>query len=344
MYHPIPIVRILIWSCFFVATGDQVDAQKPDDTKTAGQWTEDSIKVGHLDRWFRIYRPATLRVNAPSVLLLHGGTQSMRKIFSPNTGGTQAWLKIADREGVLLIVPNGVNLKTGDTRGDDQNWNDLRPPSSNEEVRADDVQFITQLLDHTAGKYQTDTKRVYVTGASNGGMMTYRLLWEASERFAAAATFLAVLPATLPERKAPSMPVPLLIANGTQDPLVKWEGGRIRGRPTMMMSVLENRDWWVKRNGANPATVKEEILPNTDQSDGCQLVSSLFPAMAGGAPVLFLKIEGGGHALPSRDHALPQTMLVRRLIGPLCRDAEGAEIAWSFLAPFKRPETAPPRP
>ncbi len=323
-------------ACVPVHAFAQADNRDKSAAETFGEWVEGSIRVAALDRWFRIHQPKTFKANAPAVVLLHGGTQSMRKIFSPNAGGTRAWLDLADREGFLLIVPNGVNPKTGDMNGDNQNWNDLRPAGDDRQSEADDVDFIVQLLDKTAREYDTDSARVYVTGASNGGMMAYRLLIEAPERFAAAATFIAVLPDDLPHIKPPDKATPLLIANGTKDPLVKWEGGAIRGQRGRMMSVLESRDWWIQANRADVKNIEEESLPDTDVGDGCRLYSSLYPATPGGATVLFLKIDGGGHALPSRAHELPDTFLVRRLIGPLCRDAEGAELAWRFMAQFKR--------
>lgn len=52
-----------------------------------GAWTESSILIGGLRRWYRIYRPAHLPKGAATVVLLHGGTQSMRKIFNSRAGG-----------------------------------------------------------------------------------------------------------------------------------------------------------------------------------------------------------------------------------------------------------------
>jgi len=332
----ISALLLSLLACLPVPAFAQADNRSRGTVETLGEWVEGSIRIKALDRWFRIHQPRTIKAPAPAVVLLHGGTQSMRKIFGPKAGGARAWLDLADREGFVLIVPNGVNPKTGDTMGDNQNWNDLRPADDDRQQEADDVDFIVQLLDKTAREYGIDTKRVYVTGASNGGMMAYRLLIEAPERFAAAATFLAVLPDDLPDITLPGKATPLLIANGTKDPLVKWEGGAIRGQRGRMMSVLESRDWWIQANRADAKNVAEESLPDTDTGDGCRLYRSLYPATAGGAAVLFLKIDGGGHALPSRAHELPDTFLVRRLIGPLCRDAEGAEIAWRFMAQFKR--------
>jgi len=305
------------------------------DLPGKGSWTEGSLRIGNLDRWFLVYRPTGLKDGAPTVLLLHGGTQSMRKVFAEKAGGTRAWPALADREGFLLVVPNGTNTDNGDTRGDRQNWNDLRADGGAAPA-ADDRAFLLRLLDHTGASHRTDSRRTYVTGASNGGMMTYRLLIEAPERFAAGAAFIASLPAPPAKTAVPRLATPLLIANGTADPLVKWEGGQTRGKGERMMSAAEVRDWWVRANRAATAG-KEEVLPDTDADDGCRIFRTTFPAGGpGSAPVVFLRMEGAGHALPSRSHALPDGLLIRRLIGPLCRDAEGAELAWQFLSGFRR--------
>jgi len=301
----------------------------------AGDWTEASLRVGTLERWYRVYRPRDLPARSPVVVLLHGGTQSMRKLFTPRAGGTRAWPDLADREQFLLVVPNGVNRETGDTRGDQQNWNDLRPAGSDRESEADDVTFLLQLLDEVQRTAQTDPRRVYVTGASNGGMLTFRLLIEAPERFAAGAAFIAALPqgVSLP---TPAQPTPLLIANGTEDPLVAWAGGAMRGGRGKLLSVPDTLDWWIRANHAERTGAREERLPDHDRRDECRIVRIRYPANSAGAPVEFLKIIGGGHALPSRQHELPDSRLVRRMIGPLCRDAEGAELAWEFFKPFTR--------
>jgi polyhydroxybutyrate depolymerase len=323
-------------ACCRVVLGEPIQDQADRLVPETGKWTEDSLRVGSLDRWFRVYRPRSRPASAPAVVLLHGGTQSMRKVLGPRAGGTRAWISLCDREGVVLIVPNGVNPQTGDTRGDDQNWNDLRRSKSEHKSTADDVAFIRQLLGQLVRTHDLDADRIYVTGASNGGMLTYRLLIETPELFAAAATFIAVLPAELGGIEPPRRPTPLLILNGTKDPLVLWEGGVIRGQTDQLMSVSRNREWWVQANRAEPRGEPEQALPDFAGDDGCRIITSLHPAQEGGAPVLFVRVEGGGHALPSRAHPLPDSGLIRRLIGPQCRDAEGVELAWEFMSRFRR--------
>jgi polyhydroxybutyrate depolymerase len=155
-----------------------------------------------------------------------------------------------------------VNPQTGDTRGDNQNWNDLRSSKSDRNSTADDVSFILQLLDEMVRTHGLDKGRIYVTGASNGGMLTYRLLIEAPERFAAGAAFIALLPADLRGLEPPPKPTPLLILNGTEDPLVRWEGGPIRGQTEKLMSAESHRDWWIRANRAQGNGVREEALPD----------------------------------------------------------------------------------
>ena len=55
------------------------------------------------------------------------------------------------------------------------------------EGSADDVKYVGALLDDLATVINVDTKRVFATGISNGGMMCYRLAAEMSDRIAAIA-------------------------------------------------------------------------------------------------------------------------------------------------------------
>lgn len=126
--------------------------------------SEQSIVVEGVTRWFLVQPPPDVTRPAPVLIVLHGGTQSMRRIFADTAGATRGWLALARRENVLLLVPNGINAATGDAKSDDQNWNDLRHGVARESD-ADDVGFIRSLLDHASKTYAIDPYRVYVTGA-----------------------------------------------------------------------------------------------------------------------------------------------------------------------------------
>ncbi|MFB6231963.1 MAG: PHB depolymerase family esterase [Salinibacter sp.] len=319
---------ILILAAFLAGCGGS--GSDPESAKTpAPGWHEETLRHGGLARHFRFYVPEDPPGTVPIVVVLHGGSQSMNEIFGPGAGGTREWTQIAEEEGALLLAPNGTNLDTGSPSGDKQGWNDCRP-----EERArpgtDDVDFIAALLDWTAGRF-ADTQialnagQTLVTGASNGGMMTYRLATELPGRFAAAAAFIANRPKPS-ECPDATDPVPMLIVNGTEDPLMPYEGGSIApglGGFGTVASAEATRDYWVDVNRADTTQRSVNQLPNRDPNDGSVVICENDPPPASpGAPVQFCRVEGGGHIMPSIEH---------RLRGRQNHDVEGARLAWSFF-------------
>jgi polyhydroxybutyrate depolymerase len=297
--------------------------------------TEIKLNVDGVQRWFLVQPPRDVSKPAPILVFLHGGTQGMRRVFADSSGATLGLPALARRENALLLVPNAVNSQTGDAKGDDQNWNDLRENVSRDSA-ADDVGFILKMLDWAAQNYNVDKSRTYVAGASNGGMMTFRLLIEAPERFAAGASFVAALPVESSLMRQPSEPTPLMIANGTIDPLVNYKGGNIPGGRGLMRSIPESINWWIAANDAESEPLRTTRLKDRDPDDNCVIERKEFKAKKGGAPIVTYTMIGGGHNIASAKYSLPNTWVVRRFIGPVCRDAEGIELIWSFLSAHKR--------
>lgn len=255
-------------------------------------------------------------------------------------GPTHGWVQRAEQHKFLLVVPNASNA-TGDTHGSQQNWNDLRR-SADSQSAADDVAFLNALLDRVEAEYATDVRRVYVTGVSNGGLMTYRLLIESPGRFAAAAAFVANIPVDPTRLRPPTHPVPLLIWSGTDDRLMKFAGGEIPGQRGMMRSTPENVAWWVMTNQADSAEAQSKMLPDIS-NDGCRVRRTFYPALSNGAPVLFYLAEGGGHQMPSQtENTSEGGPFFKMLVGRVCRDVDGADIAWEFMSHFKSREAASP--
>ena len=303
----------------------------------ASGWKESSITVNKVERWYRVYVPDGLPRTAPLLLSLHGGGGNMHTI---DKGAAHGWVRLAERHKFLLVVPNASNA-AGDTHGSKQNWNDLRS-SADSRSDADDVGFLNALLDSVEAEYATDARRVYVTGVSNGGLMTYRLLVDAPDRFAAAAAFIANMPVDATRLHQPSQPVPLLIWSGTEDRLMKYEGGEIPGGRGMMRSTPDTVAWWVMANKTDSAQAHSEMLPDISD-DGCRVRRTHYPPRSNGAPVLFYLAEGGGHQMPSQsENASEGGTFFRALVGRVCKDVDGADIAWEFMSRFKSREAARP--
>ncbi len=301
-----------------------------EDQLPAG-WVESSLEFEGLTRWYRIYTPDPLPEEPALVLYLHGGTLSMRSIFSPLSDSTSTWLRIAEQEGVVLVVPNGVNAETGDTYGNDQNWNDLRSDTAAGQHDVDDVGFLLALLERVVSELELDQPRVFVTGASNGGMMTFRMLLEAPGQFTAGAAYIANLPDLDPQLPDLKIPTPIMIANGTLDPLVPWNGGVVGKDRGYVLSTQETVEWWTNNNHADPNRVQIDVLPDINPEDGCLIWREYFPPQAGGAPVLFYRFEGGGHTLPTLAEPGWFEKIASRLLGPVCHDVDGVLLAWDFF-------------
>jgi polyhydroxybutyrate depolymerase len=98
-----------------------------------------------------------------------------------------------------------------------------------------------------------------------------------------------------------------------------------------VLSTTQTLEYWLKVNRNVPRLAQTRKLANLDRLDNSSVTATLYPAPAGGAEVLFYRVEGGGHAMPSLQFPIPR-LLQRRLIGPQNRDMEGAQAAWSFLS------------
>src|SRR3990172_834937 len=129
----------------------------------------------------------------PLVVLLHGGGGPGDRI-DDLTG----MIAIADREGFLVALPDGV----------DKNWNDGRDDvrSTAHRENVDDVGFIRAMIDDVAAKTPVEARRVYAAGISNGAMMSSRLACEASDLIAAVGLVVGTAPEGFEETCRPLLP------------------------------------------------------------------------------------------------------------------------------------------
>jgi polyhydroxybutyrate depolymerase len=281
-----------------------------------------SLKHNGVERYFVLHRPLKLRASAPLVIVLHGGTQNMHNIIEGKLTVTRRWLELADRDGFVVIAPNGTNVKTGAASGNAQHWNDCRP--SREETKdsdshADDVGFIKDLVAWAIKEQNVQAKNVFVTGVSNGGMMTYRLALEAPKLFNAYGAVIANMPDPT-ECFDPTESVNMLIMDGTADKLMPWGGGHIpEGDRGTMLSAERSRDIWLKANGAKLADGKKTVTGRVEKTEFTSKKHS----------IVFYKVQNGGHNTPSKLYPLPSW--VEDMIGSQNHDIEGVDEIWGFF-------------
>lgn len=277
------------------------------------------------ERRYLLQLPAVRPTPAPMIVVLHGG----------GGGGATAvafdqppahFREIAERDSVLVVYPEGLGLV----------WNDCRSENTIAVSKADDVGFLVALMAHLVETRGADPGRLFLTGASNGGMMALRIAAEAPGLFAAIAPNIAnepvdpfrecALPTTAHAR------VPLLLINGTLDPWMPWLGGPVVNDPArgFVISTRQTLMRFLARNGCS-GKFSQRTLPNLDPADGSTLVEQRWQGCLPDAPLVSLNVVGGGHCLPSPTRF--------GCIGRQNRDAEAAELMWAFFrdAPIRSP-------
>jgi hypothetical protein len=101
------------------------------------------------------------------------------------------------------------------------NWAAAIPLTDN----IDDVGYLSSLIDLFIRDFNGDPKRVYFSGSSNGGMMTYRLSCDIPEKIRAIAPFVSTISPGVAREFANAKPIPIIITSGTADSVIKWNGG-----------------------------------------------------------------------------------------------------------------------
>jgi polyhydroxybutyrate depolymerase len=181
------------------------------------------INVNGVERQYLMYVPTTYSASKPVPLLLalHGGTGNAKE-FEEETGFDQ----IAESEGFIVVYPDGLGFFQYSLHV----WNSGYIKAGSD-MGTDDVAFLTTLITYLKTSYSIDASRVYITGHSNGGMMTDRMAAEHPELFAAAAPISSAVGGretpsspnyTIP---TPSQPVTVVRVHGLQDQDVLYDGG-----------------------------------------------------------------------------------------------------------------------
>lgn len=199
---------------------------------------------GWMREWY-VYIPEGIRSEpdkkAPLVFALHGYSCT-GEIYAGNSG----WPQIAREHGFILVLPSAVPgpLGFGSDNMPLPSWNFLHhiPNGPNEFL------FFRELLRRVSEQYPVDAARVYVTGHSQGGMMTHALALGMPEMFAAAAPCSGVIVSSLyddfialPELQH-GVPVPVWMFAGQEE---QW---LIDAEPRMDNATGKTIALWHRRN------------------------------------------------------------------------------------------------
>ncbi len=303
---------------------------------TPGDHLNSTLEFDGETRLYDVHVPPSYDGSAavPLVLDLHGLASNKSQ-----QAGISGFKALSDVEGFIVAYPLGLfgdpndpEAPTGtladplDTLG--PSWNaGFNCCVTATVAGVDDVGFLRALVSEIAAEANIDLRRVYATGASNGGAMAQRLACEASDLFAAVAPVAFPVPSDPLSICQPSRPIPVLHFAGTDDTIVPFSGCSPQTTPCdldpdlLISSATDSFAHWREVNGciSDPdAPLEDSFVQGTSM---CETDTSC----TDGVEVGLCSINGtGGQFLGHLIYFNEDDLIL-------------ADIAWDFLSQFELP-------
>ena len=239
---------------------------------------EFDVVFDEIPREYIVYIPENYDHSIPSPILFvfHGFGGSNN--FTMNSTGFN---EIADQENFIVVYPQGsliLNLLA--------HWNVGGFTASS---NTDDVAFVDYLISSLSEMYNLNLDRVYATGMSNGGFMSFLLACQLSNEIAAIASVTGSMTTQTVNECNAQREVPILQIHGTNDPVVPYNG--IQEWNTPIDDVL---DFWVINNQCSPNPIVND-LEDINNSNGITVQEIIYNNGLNGSVVKHFKVNGGTH-------------------------------------------------
>lgn len=301
-----------------------------------------TMTVDGLKREFIVHVPSGYKPDTPVplVFVFHMGAHNGAYAYA-----TTKWQEQCDKETCISVYPTAMKYFVVKENANQTTWNDVTavgrvPPST---PLADDVKFVQKMVETLEATFNIDTKRIYASGASNGGMfVSSRILIELPDIFAAAGINLVLATTGLTPKNNEA--IPSFVTYGNRDPLVlellqekgladeelPMEAGQIMQHP--LLGVLISNA--LKTLGLDPSYTVEYCAPKLNRCTGTyspslDLAEGLYTTLTfakggkSGVELRFRMIKGMGHAYATAGNN-PARLLA-------------AEYEWEFFKEHPKP-------
>ncbi|MDC1149758.1 hypothetical protein OAT41_04060 [Gammaproteobacteria bacterium] len=240
-----------------------------------------------LNRYYFIQQPHPEAEGLSSVLFnLHGyGSNALEQMAYTNFND----LADTKENNFILIHPQGAPLNTVLTSSS-SHWNSGGWTIGS---TVDDVDFINTIIELVSQKYNLNQERIYSTGMSNGGFMSYHLACNLSSKIAAIASVTGSMSIQTYESCNPTHPTSILQVHGTIDVTVPFQGNSDLG----MKSINNVMDYWKLYDACDndPTSIV------TDYFDiEISIQHDTYLNCLNDVQVELYKIEGMGHRWPNK--------------------------------------------
>lgn len=253
-------------------------------------------------RSYRLFVPPTLATTTPHALLvvlhsLHRTAASFEQ--------TTMLDRDAAANDAVVAYPDGVG----------RSWNAGTCCGAAVRKHVDDVSFVLRVVADVAQRVKIDPSRIGVTGFSNGGLLSYRLVCERPDVFR---TAVVVAGDIVDSRCSPSHPVSVLHIHGGRDAVIP-----LAGEPWSHLDA----------SGFPPAAASAEQVAVADGCSGAVTSSN-------DRPVAMVRWEATGCSGTARVELLTIDAMPHHYpAGPADAKRFGVDMStltWSFLG-FARP-------
>lgn len=334
----------------------------------SAQEPETKITVGEVERTFVVHLPkgydANQKYKYPLVMVLHSTNQDANDISR-----LTRFDELSDRDSVIVVYPNALhgrwNLGVAEevpqqpSRGMGRRGGYGRggypgggypggypgggsPQGGSQTQRerrsqpADDIAFFNAMLDKLSSEYAVDTTAIYATGLADGGFMDIHLGCAMADRIAAIAPVAAEVPKKL--ECTPSRPIPVLMINGTDDPIVKYNGGHYKGASSggsgegvATLSAEDSAKYFARLD--NCAKKPEHTKIAAKEKGGLKTEVDTFAGCQQNAQVVLYAVDGGGDTWPGGEQYMPE-----KEVGKTSTDLKANEVMWSFFVSRHLPQ------
>jgi polyhydroxybutyrate depolymerase len=320
------------------------------------------VTVDKTDRTYVVHLPAGYAANGhyPVVVLFHGRQQD-----AADMAGLTRFNQVADRYGIIAVYPNasagrwnigvqppqeqprqaapprsrggrgGIGFPGGGPMGRRGGGSGRGTGGQSSQrqrtAQPDDLDFVNDMLDKLASAYSVDASRIYATGLSDGGFMTVKLGCSLANRFAAIAPVGAEMPKTL--TCVPSRLLPVLMINGTSDPVVPYKGGSSKTDSVATLSARDSAQRWATLNNCGPKPQRTSLAPRA--KGGKKTEVDTYTCQQDTKVALY-SVKDGGNTWPGGQQFLPE-----KQVGKTSNDLDANEVIWKFLQPYRLAGSVP---
>ena len=260
------------------------------------------------EREYLLYVPRSYDRSRPTplVISLHGGA-----MWPAAQMETSQWNRVADAHGFIVVYPSALS-----GRGP-RAWR-----AEGDSGTAQEVQFISALIDTLRASYNIDSTMIYANGLSNGGGMAFVLACTLSDRIAAVgvvgvAIFLPWSGCT--DKRA----VPLVAFHGVADKHARYHGGKMLIGRWVFPDIPEWTARWARRNRCSPTP--------SDSTVTTDVVRRAYTNCTDEAAVVLYTVEGGGHTWPGGG-PMPEWFA-----GRTTHSIDASGVMWEFFRQYRLP-------